>query len=375
MPYSQQPRSSRPASQRRARQAHTSERQRRQSSGVSSGTGRTPRNGNPQEYSLRGQKIDLNRRSIFGSYNPRVLAILGAGIIVLIMLIVGISSCVRSCTTKNAPTVEATQNENGIAAGISEELNKGLEGKLSIGESWKSIAKSADKYSNERIIELALEDPAAVDFVAKVPTAAKEAQTYSDAVTKDTVPLLYAYDTRWGFVDYANGPLGVTGSGPTALAMTYMSLTGKNDQTPATIAKLATDNNYATGDAFTDLTFFSDKAKDLGLTAESVDASIEEITASLKNNHPIIVLVNDKTFTNYQHYVVLAGLNADGTLNVYDPISSIVSSRPWAVQTILGYTSNKIMVMHPTEESSQDNSNESKESNDSNSNSSAEKKQ
>lgn len=372
MPYSQQPRSSRPVSQQRARQARTSERQRRQSSGIA-GAGRSQRADGAGEYSLRGQRIDLNKRGIFGNYNPRVIAVLVGGVIVVILLVVGISSCVRGCTAKKAPTVEATQNESGIAAGISSELSKSLEGQLSVGDSWKSIAKNADKYTNERVIELAFEDPAAVDFVAKVPTASKEAQTYSDAVTKNTVPLLYSYDTRWGFIDYANAPLGVTGSGPTALAMAYMSLTGKNDQTPATIAKLATDNNYATGDAFTDLKFFTDKAKDLGLYAESVDASANEITGSLKNNHPIIVLVNDKTFTNHQHYVLLASLNADGTVNVYDPTNSLVSTRPWAVQTILGYTSSKMMVMHPAEETTQDSSDESKRADGANAAASAEK--
>ena len=353
MPYSQQPRSSRPASSHRARQARTSQRQRRQSVSVS-GAGRPPRNDGSGEYSLRGQRVNLNRRSILSGYNPRALAVLAAGIIILILLIVGITSCVRGCTAPKKETVEATQNENGIATGISAELSKSLETQLATGDNWKTIAKNADKYSNERTIELALEDPAAVDFVAKVPTASKEAQTYSDTVTQNTVPLLYSYDTRWGFVDYAGAPLGVTGSGPTALAMAYMSLTGKNDQTPATIAKLATDNNYATGDAFTDLSFFSDKAKDLGLSAESVDASMEEITGSLKNNHPIIVLANDNTFTKHQHYVVLASLNTDGTVNVYDPTNSLVSTRPWAAQTILGYTSSKMMVMHAASQDSQD---------------------
>lgn len=92
----------------------------------------------------------------------------------------------------------------------------------------------------------------------------------------------------------------------------------------------------------------------MGLSAESVDASMEEITGSLKNNHPIIVLANDNTFTKHQHYVVLASLNTDGTVNVYDPTNSLVSTRPWAAQTILGYTSSKMMVMHAASQDSQD---------------------
>ena len=113
------------------------------------------------------------------------------------------------------------------------------------------------------------------------------------------------------------------------------------------MATLATENNYAGGDAYTKEDFFSKCAATVSLYCETPSVSADEIAGSLQNSHPVICLVKANTLTTKAHYVICAGVNSDGTLVVYDPISSEVSSRPWAVSTIVSYSS-KIFVMHPS---------------------------
>lgn len=285
-------------------------------------------------------------------YDARRLGMLVAAIVVLILLLVLISSCVRGCSkteTVQATTEAATKEV--IASNISADMTKKLQARLDQDKQMEKIASQADQYADDSIIQLALDEPLAIDFVANLPSANKSASSYTDALTKGTVPQLYNWDTRWGYVSYAGLPLGVSGSGPTSLAMAYMGLTGKNDKSPADMASLASNAGYATGDAYTSKDFFSKQAASLGLTCEIVSPSSDEITGSLKNAHPVICLVAADTLTAAEHYVVCASVNEDGTVNVYDPTSSSVTGRAWSPSVIALATSD-MFVMHEADTTS-----------------------
>ena len=54
--------------------------------------------------------------------------------------------------------------------------------------------------------------------------------------TKGEVPALYQTDEQWADVPYAEGTVGDSGCGPTALTMVYIALTGHTDYDPAAMA-------------------------------------------------------------------------------------------------------------------------------------------
>lgn len=348
MPYSDRP--------RQPRQDRRDHQPRRQGQG-----GRAPRQGgrapqgHPQGRQLRGRRDtgyalrshNINFRDRRGGSGPdrRLLILAAAAVLVLVLLVVLVSSCVRGCSAGGGDTVEADQASQRVAPGVSGELSDELNLALDDADKLEQIAQNADDYASEEIVELALREPAAIDFVSRVPSADKTSQSYDDALTKGTVPELYDWDSRWGFVDYAGLPLGVSGSGPTCLAMAYMGLTGSADRTPADMAALATEAGQDTGDAHTAPEFFSAQAEGLGLYCETPEVSAGEIVGSLQNSHPVICLVRADTLTPEAHYVICASLNEDQTVNVFDPTSSTVATRPWSAATIASY-SDSVFVFH-----------------------------
>lgn len=279
-------------------------------------------------------------------YDTGRLGILAAAIVALVLLVVLLGSCMRGCASKqDVGAVSATTDSLTASTNISTAMAERLKQRLAQEKSLQKIAENTSKYSDEALIELALDEPLAIDFVAKLPSADKSAKKYEGTLTQGSVPQLYNFDERWGFTTYAGLPLGLTGSGPTSLAMAYMGLTGKGDKTPADLATLGANGGYASGDAYTTTDFFTKIAPQIGLYTESVKPSAEEITGSLKNAHPVICLVGANTFTAKPHYVLCASLNENGTVNVYDPTSSLVTTHAWPAATIASYTSD-MFVMH-----------------------------
>ena len=117
-------------------------------------------------YPVRARSINFqsNRNRIFGI--DRQLLILGALAVVLLVLVVaGVSSCVRSCSSSGSGG-DANPVDSRVAAGVSEELTGKFATGLNRDEKLAQIAATADKYSDQGLLELALDVPEAIDFVA-----------------------------------------------------------------------------------------------------------------------------------------------------------------------------------------------------------------
>ena len=285
-------------------------------------------------YPVRARSINFqgNRNRIFGI--DRRLVILGAlAVVLLVLLIVGISSCVRGCTSEQQ-TGDVNPVDARVAAGVSEELTNQFAEQLNQDEKLAAIAASADSYSDQGLLELALTVPEAIDFVASYPDAEKVAQPYDEAVTQGTAPQLWCWDARWGAVDYAGHPLAVSGSGPTVVSMAYMGLTGKSDRTPADIAQAATDAGFATGDSALSADYLSAAAEELGLTYASYVSNGDNLSQMLDAGTYLLIEAKAGTLTDMAHWVVLVTENEDGSVVVYDTTSPEVSAHPWAPATL-----------------------------------------
>ena len=286
-------------------------------------------------YPLRSRSINFqgNRNRILGI--DRRLVILGALAIVLaVLVIVGVSTCVRSCSGGEGTDTQTSQSDVRVAAGLSEELTNDFTSELDQNEKLATIAANADQYGDQGLLELALNVPEAIDFVAAYPTAEKTAQPYDEAVTKGTAPQLWCWDSRWGNVDYAGRALAITGSGPTALSMAYMGLTGATDSTPAEIAQSATDDEAATGDSAMTADFLVSEAEKLGLTCESFASNADNLSQMLDSGTYVLMETKAGSLTSAAHWVLVVTENEDGSMQVYDPTSPDVSAHPWAPATL-----------------------------------------
>ncbi len=77
--------------------------------------------------------------------------------------------------------------------------------------------------------------------------------------------------------------MGVTGSGPHDALRLAHGLTGKNDQTPSVLAKLATSGKYTDKTTGTSAKFFTEVGAKIGLTVNQYTASASNIQLVLGN--------------------------------------------------------------------------------------------
>lgn len=284
-------------------------------------------------YPLRARNINFQGSRGRRSADRRTILLAALAVVLAILVVVGVSSCIRGCSAGaggEADTVEQNQVDSRVAVGVGDELSGRFKSALDRGDALAEIAANADKYDDEALLDLALSQPDAVEFVAGYLSAGKTGQAYGETVSKGTAPELYCWDTRWGAVAYGEHALAVSGSGPTALSMAYMGLTGENDKTPADMAALAAGKGAATGESGTDASFFESVADELGLKVTSHASSADTLTQVLDAGTYLLVEAKAGTLTDAAHWVLVVTENADGAVVVYDPTDPAVSKREWS---------------------------------------------
>lgn len=378
----------RPSSQRRpqnrnrssydSRQRSQGRSQSRSRNGSRSGSRSRNLTGPDTGYTLHSHRVNYNRRgaTMGERLNGRVLVLIVLVIVVIVVLVAGIASCVSNNASSTANTQQDTQEEEQkprVASGISSDLTQEFNTVLDRNDQLAQIAQNADQYDDERLLRLALREPEAISFVANYLTADKSGSSYGDTVTKGQVPLLYDWDARWGYVSYGDGCIGVTGSGPTTIAMAYMGLTGKSDQTPATIAQSTsssssssnssssstssdsstTTSSNGSSSSSSGTSTASDSADSIiqmmanvGLSATQYDSSSSTLEACLSESSVAAVYLNDNGLEQDSdaHWALVVGTNDDGTLNVFDPTSTEVSTRTWDSSTVANASSTILYV-------------------------------
>ncbi len=157
----------------------------------------------------------------------------------------------------------------------------------------------------------------------------------SAEVKKGEIPHFLQWDERWGYETYGSSMLALSGCGPTCLSMVYSGLTGKTDMNPLEMSKFSKKNGYYSMGTGTSWALMQDGAAKLGLQYKEVVATENAIKNRLKEGKPIICSVKKGDFTTTGHFIVLVGLNEDGTIKVNDPNSRIKSEKGWDVSVIL----------------------------------------
>lgn len=324
---------------------------------------RTPQQAAPAKA---GNAVVAAAQNAFGALESRLgktnaLIALVAAVVLLIVLIFGIASCVGPAdpvkeaahTAEQAATASSYANEDGttidedaLAQLIGSEDAQNLLTQASESEDAYWIATHPDAFTDDgtavqvKLLKLAGKESKAIEYVRNWPDEHGQETANGDASQASAeglsaVPLLFQWDTRWGYTVYSSTSFAVTGCCPTSLAMVYQGLTGNTDKSPYDMGVLANQMGYETQYDGTDGRFLVEVASQLGLSCSELSAISTNITAPLSAGQLLIVNMGPGTFTTSGHYIVVCGLTDDGKVIVNDPYSYTRSIQTWDVDTLV----------------------------------------
>lgn len=200
------------------------------------------------------------------------------------------------------------------------------------------INKKADVYPAS-LAKVANEKPELVNFVYDYPkkknpnntkTVAKESLS-----THNKFPLFSQWDDRWGYTQYGDDFMAITGCAPTTVAMAAVGLTGNKDITPKIVADYSEQNGFYVKGAGTSWDFINKGGAHFGINAHSVPISANTIINTLKKGNPMIIVLKPGHFTTVGHFILLTGVTEDNRIIVNDPFSHIRSNEKWDVDVFV----------------------------------------
>lgn len=186
----------------------------------------------------------------------------------------------------------------------------------------------------EKLVELLTKNPETEEYVLNYPLEyGKDHEIdISGYADYEGVPLFIQWDKQWGYIDYAGNQAGLSGCGPTSLAMIAYYFTRNPEMTPAYMMEFAEANRYAYSGAGTQWTLFGQGAEKLGLSERectSEEIGSEAMLARILNSGKLIVAnMGPGVFTEYGHYLVIVGYE-DGKFKINDPNSYEKSEKLW----------------------------------------------
>lgn len=261
--------------------------------------------------------------------------------IVIFLLIMHVMISLWFLVTKTIEYKNELSVEGNVAYDIAEELNDGnlsdeeeldlrrtlVMNKLEFFAQQNDF--SVEEYPEE-MIELLTKNAETENFVLKYPL---EKDNYStevldECLNQEEVPLLMQWDSRWGYYEYGDGVMGLTGCGPTCLSMVAIHLLQDSSLTPIFVADYADRNGYYADGVGTAWSFMSQGASGLGLYAQEVGLDESRVLNYLQQGKPIICAMGRGDFTETGHFIVMIG-GEDGKIKVNDPNSKERSEKLW----------------------------------------------
>lgn len=228
---------------------------------------------------------------------------------------------------------------------VDEDVADKLINRASSSEDARWIAQNVGEFAvdgqavQEKLLTLAADEPAAQSYVrnfpGKYPMDTPESGKVTTVATGKGIPRLYQWDELWGYTVYSGTAFGLTGCCPTCLAMVYQGLTGNTDLSPYDMGVLAQEGGYATEEEGTYANFLVEEASALNLSVRTIDVTEDALKDALQSGQVVIANFAPGLFTEYGHFVVITGMNTDGTLVMNDPYSEERSNKSWDIDTIV----------------------------------------
>jgi hypothetical protein len=165
---------------------------------------------------------------------------------------------------------------------------------------------------------------------------------YNDGEEK---PFIYfsQIGAPWSDSDYSDkdvkSTIGVSGCGPTSLAMLVATLNPSLEITPRDVALYSMNNGYRVDDG-SSYYLFTEGLPHYGLKYSTQSIDNDSIVNTLKMGHLVVMNVGSgkspedtrnvsNTWTNGGHFIVLRGVDSKGRILVGDPNSESNSNRSW----------------------------------------------
>ena len=193
----------------------------------------------------------------------------------------------------------------------------------------------------KELVALLDKNPETKDFVLNYPLK-KDASPeidLSECIDTDDVPLLFQWDQRWGYDQYAGELMGLSGCGPTCLSMVCLYLLDDPIYTPQYVAEFAKENGYSVDGNGSAWTLISKGGVELGLDITEIPLDENRIVRNLEVGNPIICVVGPGDFTSTGHFIVMIGYE-DGFVSVNDPNSNARSEQLWDLKSFMSQIRN-----------------------------------
>lgn len=187
----------------------------------------------------------------------------------------------------------------------------------------------------EELISLLENNPETEDFVLNYPLLKDREQTIdlTEYEGCEEVPLLLQWDTRWGYAQYGDSMMGLSGCGPTCLSMVCLYLLEDSRYDPLYLADFSRENGYCVPGSGSAWTLISEGGVRLGLDVVEIPLDEDRLLRNLETGNPVICVMGPGDFTTTGHFIVLTGCE-DGKLRVNDPNSRLRSQKLWEYRQI-----------------------------------------
>nr|WP_314495645.1 C39 family peptidase [uncultured Peptostreptococcus sp.] len=286
--------------------------------------------------------------------NFKRLGLLIIGIVLVAVLVatgidmlkhkLGTSTPTKTTTKTSSKTSTSTSKTKSTATAsktvTKEEKIKKLEdikGKLNSQEAERLdyIIKNIDSYP-DTLIDLVARNHETVDFVYSYKDRDKynnrklSADINSSYYVDGDVPLFLQWDRRWGYRTYGKEMIGLSGCGPTSLAMVIRHFDSDSTVNPYEVAKYSQDNGFVSADNFTSWKLFETGLSKYGLESQDVIPVEAKMKKALDDNKILIVSVKPGTFTERGHIIVIKGYNKNGDFLINDPNSIVNTNKTWS---------------------------------------------
>lgn len=177
------------------------------------------------------------------------------------------------------------------------------------------IYKKHEQYSDDMLKALA-NNPEMADFVKNSLKAEEKATGAGISVLEkgQEYPLFLQWDPRWGYAEYGENNIGLSGCGPTCVSMAMYYLLGDEDLTPDKVAEYSMRNGYYVMGTGTAWALLEDMPKEYGIQVSQPSKTEQNMKRELDAGGIIICSMKAGDFTDGGHFVVIYGYDEEGFL-------------------------------------------------------------
>lgn len=167
-----------------------------------------------------------------------------------------------------------------------------------------------------------------LDYEAGDKSIAKES-VLSEEEKAQRYPLFLQWDERWGYEEYGDFNIALSGCGPTTLAMVLVSVTGDTSITPDEIARYSMENGFYVEGTGTDWSLMTEAAKDYNVNVRELCLDEQVMKNALDDGKVIICSVRAGDFTAMGHFIMIYDYDSSG-FKINDPNCIYRSSKYWS---------------------------------------------